>query len=266
MSANIKITIMKIRTNLTLVMFLVCACNAQNLLTNGDFSGGNAGFSSGYTFVASGVSQTPGTCGIRTNSQDFNPAYTLFSDHTTGNGNMLLLDGSPGTTTIAWTESVSVMTNAQYAFSCWATSSDPFNVPTLQFSINGIQVGPEITLSTDSGQWQQFLAVWNSGATNSATLSVVDENPMGYAYGNDFALDDFSFSLAAPLLSIALSSINSVVISWPSPSTGFVLQQNADLTTTNWTNSGFLVNDNGTTKSVTNSPPTGNLFFRLANP
>jgi hypothetical protein len=257
--------IMKIRTNLTLAMFLTCACYAQNLLTNGDFSSGNIGFSSGYSYVPSGVSQTPGTYGIQTNSQSFNPAYALFYDHTSGNGNMLLLDGSPGTTTIAWSETVSVMTNAQYTYSSWTTSSDPYNMPTLQFSINGIQVGSEITLSINSGQWQQFLVVWNSDATNSATLSMVDENPTGYTYGNDFALDDFSFSLV-PSLSVALSSINSVAISWPSPSTGYVLQQNADLTTTNWTNCSFLVNDNGTTKSVTNSTPAGNLFFRLSQP
>ncbi len=257
---------MRIRTNLILAMFLACACNAQNLLTNGNFSGGNVGFSSGYTYVASGESSTPGTYGIRTNSQNFNPAYTLFHDHTTGNGNMLLLDGSPGTTTIAWTETVSVMTNAQYDYSGWATSSDPYNVPTLQFSINGIQVGSEITLSTNSGQWQQFLAVWNSGATNSATLAVVDENPMGYAYGNDFALDDFSFSLVRPSLSIALSSLNSVLISWPSPSTGFVLQENADLTTTNWTTNSYPMTTINGTNSIAITSPTGNLFFRLTNP
>jgi hypothetical protein len=120
--------IMKIRINLILAMLLAGACDAQNLLTNGDFSEGNAGFSSGYTYVASGESFSPGTYGIRTNSQDFNGNYTSFYDHTTGNGNMLLLDGSPGNTTIAWTETVSVMTNMSYTFSCWATSSDPYSV------------------------------------------------------------------------------------------------------------------------------------------
>jgi hypothetical protein len=54
---------------------------------------------------------------IRTNSQDFNPAYTLFYDHTTGTGNMMLLDGFPAGGEIAWTETVSVTTNAQYIFS-----------------------------------------------------------------------------------------------------------------------------------------------------
>jgi hypothetical protein len=240
------------------------AGNAQNLLTNPDFSGGNTGFSCGYTYVASGVSQTPGTYGVRTNSQDFNPAYTLFSDHTTGTGNMLLLDGAPGTTTIAWSETVAVLTNEQYICSYWATSSDPYNVPTLQFAVNGIQAGPEITLTTDSGQWQQFLAVWNSGTNTSATLSVVDENPNGYAYGNDFALDDFSFSLIPPSLTIALANTNSVIVSWPSSAIGYILQQNADITTSNWATNSFPISTINGTNSITITQPKGNLFFRLS--
>jgi hypothetical protein len=65
----------------------------------------------------------------------------------------------------------------------------------------------------------------------------------------------------APTLTITHSG-NNVIISWPSPSTGFMLQQNSDLTTGNWTISGG-VNDDGTTKSITIISPTGNLFFRL---
>jgi hypothetical protein len=49
--------------------------HAQNLLTNADFSGGNQGFSTGYSYVPSGVSATVGTFGIRTSPQDFNPGY-----------------------------------------------------------------------------------------------------------------------------------------------------------------------------------------------
>ncbi|MGH7968186.1 MAG: hypothetical protein ACREIC_05595 [Limisphaerales bacterium] len=256
---------MKIITQMTLAILLTASCGAQNLLTNGAFSQGNTGFSSGYSYVASGEAASPGAYGVRTNSQSFNGAYNLFYDHTTGQGNMLLLDGAPGITTTVWTEMVSVMTNTQYSYSCWATASDLFNVPTLRFFINGAQVGADMTLSTNSGQWQQFVAVWNSGATNMATLSVVDENPNGYDYGNDFALDDFSFSFA-PLLSIALSDDNNVVVSWPSPSTGFLLQQNAGFIATNWTNSSLSVNDNGTTKSVTNSVLAEHLFFRLMHP
>jgi uncharacterized delta-60 repeat protein len=59
---------------------------------------------------------------------------------------------------------------------------------------------------------------------------------------------------------------NIAVISWRSPYTGFVLQQKSNLATTNWTTSSLLINDNGTTKSASNAPPVGNLFFRLTHP
>jgi hypothetical protein len=73
-------------------------------------------------------------------------------------------------------------------------------------------------------------------------------------------------TLSITLVSIPGTTTSSAVVSWPSPSMGFVLQQNSNPSTTNWTNSGFPINDNGTTRWVTNSPATGSLFFRLNNP
>jgi hypothetical protein len=68
----------------------------------------------------------------------------------------------------------------------------------------------------------------------------------------------------APLLTITFNSQPSTVtISWPSSATNYILQQNSDLNTANWINTGLLITTNGTTESVTISPSTGNLFFRL---
>ena len=69
-----------------------------------------------------------------------------------------------------------------------------------------------------------------------------------------------------PLLTINFNpQLSTVTVSWPSPSTGWTLQQNSDLTTTSWSTSGGI-SDNGTNKSITITPPTGNLFFRLKQP
>ena len=51
----------------------------------------------------------------------------------------------------------------------------------------------------------------------------------------------------APTLSIQLSD-NNVVVSWPSPSTGFVLQQTASLGTPTWNNVVQAPGDNGAIK------------------
>jgi len=68
----------------------------------------------------------------------------------------------------------------------------------------------------------------------------------------------------APLLTVSYSAQPpTVTISWSLTATNFVLQQNSDLNTLSWTPVGLPVTTNGTTLSVTISPPAGNLFFRL---
>jgi uncharacterized repeat protein (TIGR03803 family) len=79
----------------------------------------------------------------------------------------------------------------------------------------------------------------------------------------------FSFNLDVVALPPSLSifkSGNSVIVSWPSPSDGFVLQQNSNPAAINWSAFGGTINDNGSVKSVIISPPSGNLFFRLMHP
>lgn len=69
-----------------------------------------------------------------------------------------------------------------------------------------------------------------------------------------------------PLLKILLTSTNTAVVFWPSPSTGFGLQQNANLSTTNWMTPAETVNDNGVSRFIIVSPPTGIRFYRLFKP
>lgn len=70
---------------------------------------------------------------------------------------------------------------------------------------------------------------------------------------------------SAPALAIARAG-NSVLVAWPSSATSFVLQQNISLATTNWTASGYSVTTLNGTNSITITPPSGSLFFRLVQP
>src|SRR5438094_10264749 len=55
----------------------------------------------------------------------------------------------------------------------------------------------------------------------------------------------------APKLTITCSGTD-VIVSWPSPTTGFILQQNNNVNNAiGWATFGGTINDNGTTKSVT---------------
>lgn len=71
---------------------------------------------------------------------------------------------------------------------------------------------------------------------------------------------------AAPLLSVWLTKTNTIVISWPYPSTGFGLQQNPELVTANWTPLGEVPVRVGDQWQVHTTPPTRNRFYRLHLP
>jgi hypothetical protein len=73
-------------------------------------------------------------------------------------------------------------------------------------------------------------------------------------------------TLGAPRLRIFLTATSTVVVAWPAPSTGFSLQQNSALGTTNWgsvTNTPTLV---GSEQQVIISPSTGKRYYRLKSP
>ncbi len=66
-----------------------------------------------------------------------------------------------------------------------------------------------------------------------------------------------------PTLFIQPTDTNAVVISWPSSAGEWVLQQNFDPSSPNWANTQATPSDDGTNKSITVSPPVGNMFYRL---
>lgn len=68
----------------------------------------------------------------------------------------------------------------------------------------------------------------------------------------------------APLLYLARTMTNTVAVFWPSPSTGWGLQQNTNsVSSLNWSNVTSGIADDGTTKTLIVNPPTGNRFYRL---
>ena len=65
-----------------------------------------------------------------------------------------------------------------------------------------------------------------------------------------------------PNLIIVPNGASSVKILWPNTGS-YTLQQNGNLATGSWTTSGYSISTVNGTNSITITPPTGNLFFRL---
>jgi hypothetical protein len=72
----------------------------------------------------------------------------------------------------------------------------------------------------------------------------------------------FQISLPPAALRVARSNTN-LVLSWPSPPGGFVLQENSDLTTTNWTATTSTPAITNFQNQVILPPTNGNQFYRL---
>lgn len=170
--------------------YFTAQATGANLITNGDFSAGNTGFTSQYNFATPNI--TEGQYFVGTNPTAWNSSLSSCTDHTTGTGNMMLVNGSPTPDVNVWRQTITVQPQTDYAFSTWIQALWPPNPAQLQFSINGSGIGNMITASLPTCTWTQFYTTWNSGNNTTATIAIVNKNT--FVQGNDFALDDISFA------------------------------------------------------------------------
>ena len=106
----------------------------------------------------------------------------------------------------------------------------------------------------------------------SGTVGQPDAGPT--MSGGNYSVDGGFWSIiavvqtpGAPTLRVTLTTTNTVLLSWPSPSTGFTLQQNTNsLASVNWSNASATIQDKGTIKSIIVNPSSANRFYRLLKP
>jgi len=177
---------------------------AQNLVTNGNFEGGNTAFTSDYAFAPGGNS-TEGQYTVRSNPFPWNGLFISAADHTTGSGLMYVGNGSPTNGSVVWASGlISVTQNTNYFFEAFVMNvccAGPFpgNSPSiLEFSVAGPATESLGTATTNlalAGTWEGLSKSWNSGLNTSVTLSLINRNTA--AAGNDFAIDDVFLGTAS---------------------------------------------------------------------
>lgn len=184
------------------LIFLNTKAASQELLLNGDFTAGNSGFSTDLVHVPGGFIYEA-QYDVTTDPLLVHWAEGTYSygDHTSGTGNMLVVNGPTISTTTIWAETVSVFEGTEYVFSGWVSSwrNGPFS--NLRLSINDIPILDFWSPSTPA-VWQNFETAWNSGTSTSAAIVIYDLSTD--QAGNDFALDDLSFSVPEPTSSALL--------------------------------------------------------------
>jgi hypothetical protein len=208
--------------------------NGANLIVNGDFSSGNTGFQSTYTFSsAPGLPTDPCYLGggppwamdagcyaiasalAGNTTHDYHNAFATISDHTTGSGAMLLANGAAASTYV-WRQTVTVAANTAYLFSAWATSvynGDP-SPANLQIQVDttagcasaaSFSTIGTINATTNIG-WVNSLGSVSTGSSTSICVRILNQNTA--AGGNDYALDDIFLDVDTRVPAAADASVS----------------------------------------------------------
>jgi gliding motility-associated-like protein len=235
----------------------------NNLVDNGDFEGGNSGFTSDYGYNP-GDLVPEGLYDVLDNPQDDHPGFAPCDDHTSGSGNMMVVNGAGTPNQDVWCQTVPVTPNTQYVLSAWVTSVVASSPALLQFNINGTPLGGIFNAPGGTCNWQNFFQVWNSAGNTSATICIVNQNTnLG---GNDFALDDIVFAPVCTVTdTVKVFVINVNAIAAPSvvtiPCEGATIQISGNGSSTGpdityeWTtNEGNIVSGANTLTPQVNAP------------
>ncbi len=166
----------------------------SNLFVNSAFedSPPNSGFTSQYvetteTNLISGsyvITDTP--------NKGWGAAHLDIGDHTSGTGNMMVIDGSTSANDTLYKQTVVVSSGKSYVFSFWGinahTLSPGTNPANLELVVNNISLG---TYELIEMQWRIKFAFWRATFSGPVEVAIINRQINGL--GNDFAIDDVEF-------------------------------------------------------------------------
>ena len=112
----------------------------------------------------------------------------------------------------------------------------------------------------------------STGATYTVSGTIGQHDAGGPMIGGNYSLTGGFWALISvvqtpgvPNLTVSFVNPNSVKVSWPNTGS-YTLLQNSSVAGGGWTTSGYSITTANGTNSITITPPTGNLFFRLSSP
>lgn len=209
---------------LALLLFGVTPVFGQNLINHGDFEYASGvttfNFETDYEYYGAPPYLTQaGVYHVKRNPHDYHSGFFDMQDHTGNNGKFFIANGyGANSTNRVWSRTVTVDPNTYYEFTFWAThlsngNGVAVNRASFYVKINGVQIGSTFAPQFVSGQgyWDQFPAYqWYSGSETHATITIYDGCLSNSGLGDDFGIDDISFT---PLLTYSVTATNDTGIS-----------------------------------------------------
>ncbi len=165
-----------------------------NLVVNGDFEGGNSGFTSQYTFktdVAGNTEMIPeNTYAVGPNVASYHPQLVGVGR----SGNYLMVNGNTQTLKTVWSQTINVVAGKQYEFKAYVQNTFAASPALLRFYAGVDMLGA--FSATGVANYNEFVASYVATATGTLELKIIDANLT--KSGNDFGIDDISFTEICP--------------------------------------------------------------------
>ena len=188
------------------------AIPGTNVIENGDFSAGYEGFTTSYMIGDSGQwgpLTYAGTYMVTNDPPEAHGNWPDCDDHTSGAGLQMLVNGSHTPGAAIWCQTIHVEAYTNYAFSAWLGSPGGTPAAKLRFKINGQLLGPSLIAPLDRCGWNRFSAPYASAQAGMVEVCITNDNLA--LNGNDFALDDLSFSKTCTYVDSLEVSVNEVI-------------------------------------------------------
>lgn len=130
------------------------------------------------------------------NPQMLGGVFRSFGDHSTGNGNMIVIGHSETPNLRLYYITINnLKPKTRYQVSGWLAGATDNNPNIMFFEMNGVRLVEEVSfLTSQGGIWKQLKSYWTTGETQtSVTLAVRKRGVVGW---NWIALDDISLTEA----------------------------------------------------------------------
>ena len=240
----------------------------QNLIVNGSFeSGGQPGLQHFPGWDLVGPADNYSDYGVAQSSASPDMAqqgsfYAYFHGHPTDNSQDCL------------GQTVSLTVGAQYTISYYlATDGPTLGSGAAMYVLIGTtfpyDLVHDVLLTSYSPNSSNAMAYQKFTTTITATASSEILAFHGFDATSSILLDNVSITPVvppAPQLNVSLSPTRTPILTWTSPTNGYLLQANASIGTTNWvtlTNAPVTV---GSSNRLVLPTPGSNMFYRLTMP
>ena len=182
-------TMLTVSPETSVTYFIHSFNEAANMVYNGGFEDGNVGFSTDYVYGNTGSHDHYYVGYDIADMWPWDSPGFPVTDHTSGSGLFLMIDGSIQPNTTVWSQTIPVEPNTDYLFSAWFLTD---NIAYFKYEINGVQTGIDYSTPETQWVWERYSQVWNSGPDTVAEVKII--NRFSQSGGYDYCIDDISFT------------------------------------------------------------------------